>query len=169
MGQGVKIANAEKAFLKLINKFNIPFVTARNANDIVESDHRLLVGRPGTFAQRGANFAVQTCDCYLAIGTRLSLSQTGYNSHDYARNAKLIMVDIDEAELNKKTLDVDVKIKLDAKIFIKMLNDELSKANFQKIDRTKWTKHCSDLRSKYPVVLPEHRSQKKRTLILIFL
>ena len=78
-------------------------MTARNANDIVESDHRLLVGRPGTFAQRGANFAVQTCDCYLAIGTRLSLSQTGYNSHDYARNAKLIMVDIDEAELNKNS------------------------------------------------------------------
>ena len=169
VGQGVKIANAEEAFLKLINKFNIPFVTARNANDIVESDHKLLVGRPGTFAQRGANFAVQTCDCYLAIGTRLSLSQTGYNSHDYARNAKLIMVDIDEAELNKKTLDVDIKIKLDAKVFIKMLNDELSKANFQKIDRTKWTKHCSDLKQRYPVVLPEYKNQKKNVNSYFFI
>ena len=88
VGQGVKLANAEKLFLKLVEKYDMPFVTARNANDISPSDHRLFVGRPGTFAQRGANFVVQICDVYLAIGTRLSLSQTGYNFKDYARSAK---------------------------------------------------------------------------------
>ena len=98
VGQGVRIAQAEEEFFNLVDKYRLPFVTARNANDIAGSDHELYVGRPGTFAQRGANFAVQTSDLYLAIGTRLSLAQTGYNANDYARNAKVVMVDIDQAE-----------------------------------------------------------------------
>ena len=63
--------------MAFVENYNLPFVTARNANDIVATDHELYAGRPGTFGQRGANFAVQNSDLYLAIGTRLALSQTG--------------------------------------------------------------------------------------------
>ena len=80
IGQGVR--HAEKEFFNFIEYLQIPFVTARNANDICGWEHDLLVGRPGTFAQRGANFAVQTCDLYVAIGTRLSITQTGYSTKD---------------------------------------------------------------------------------------
>ena len=156
----MKLANAEKLFLKLVEKYDMPFVTARNANDISPSDHRLFVGRPGTFAQRGANFVVQICDVYLAIGTRLSLSQTGYNFKDYARSAKKIMVDISDAELNKKTVNINVKVKADAKKFIQALTDKLSKCLYDK-NKIKMIRHCFELKKKYPVVLNEYAKQRK--------
>ena len=146
-------------FELLVEYQNIPFVTARNANDLVGSDHPLCIGRPGTFAQRGACFAVQLCDVYLAIGTRLSLFQTGYNSKDYARNAKIIQVDIDQAELDKGTLRDPMKICADSGDFINELIDALSWWGGP-LHCADWVKRCQDLRDRYPVVLPEYAEHK---------
>ena len=159
IGQGVRIAGGEKEFFKLVEEYRLPFVTARNANDMVPWDHELYVGRPGTFAQRGANFAVQTSDVYLAIGTRLSLAQTGYNAKDYARNAKVIMVDIDQAELDKDTVDLHLKIQTDAKIFLEELSRQLSQAKLDGQRWNQWLTQCQRWKQKYPVVLPEYREQ----------
>src|SRR6185503_8207641 len=117
IGQGAR--SAEWALRDFLDASRIPVVTARNANDMIDSRDELYVGRPGTFAQRGANFAVQTCDLYLAIGTRLSLAQTGYNAKDYARNAKVVMVDIDAAELAKDTVKLHRAIQADAGDFLR--------------------------------------------------
>lgn len=159
IGQGVRIADAEKEFSKLVETYRIPFVTARNANDMVPWDHELYVGRPGTFAQRGANFAVQTSDLYLAIGTRLSLAQTGYNAKDYARNAKVIMVDIDQPELDKDTVNLHLKIQTDAKLFLEELNRQLSQEKLDNQQWRQWLIQCQQWKRKYPVVLPEYREQ----------
>ena len=159
IGQGVRIAGAEKEFFKLVETYRLPFVTARNANDMVPWDHELYAGRPGIFAQRGANFAVQTSDLYLAIGTRLSLAQTGYNAKDYARNAKVIMVDIDQAELDKDTVNLHLKIQTDAKLFLDELNRQLSQEKLDNQQWGQWLKQCQQWKRKYPVVLPEYREQ----------
>jgi acetolactate synthase-1/2/3 large subunit len=159
VGQGVRIAGAEQEFLKLVETYRLPFVTARNANDMVPWDHELYAGRPGTFAQRGANFAVQTSDLYLAVGTRLSLAQTGYNAKDYARNAKVIMVDIDQAELDKDTVNLHLKIQTDAKLFLQELNRQLSRAKLDNQRWGRWRAQCQQWKRKYPVVLPEYREQ----------
>jgi len=156
VGQGVKISKAEAEFIKFVEDYNLPFVTARNANDIVESSHELYIGRPGTYGQRGANFAVQNCDLYIAIGTRLALAQTGYNSHDYARNAKKVIVDIDQNELNKKTISAEVKVRSDAKVFLEELKNQLSDKPMHKL---KWIKKCQNWKRKYPVALSEYRKQ----------
>ena len=159
VGQGVRIAGAEKEFFKLVETYQLPFVTARNANDMVPWDHELYAGRPGTFAQRGANFAVQTSDLYLAVGTRLALAQTGYNAKDYARNAKVIMVDIDQAELDKDTVNLHLKIQTDAKLFLQELNRQLSQAKLDNQRWDRWRAQCQEWKRKYPVVLPEYREQ----------
>ena len=159
VGQGVRIAGAEKEFFELVEKYRLPFVTARNANDMVSWDHELYAGRPGTFAQRGANFAVQTSDIYLAIGTRLSLAQTGYNAKDYARNAKVIMVDIDQAELDKDTVDLHLKIQTDAKLFLEELSRQLSQVELDNQQWNQWLTQCQRWKRKYPVVLPEYKEQ----------
>ena len=158
-GQGIKIAGVVNDFMQLVEKYRLPFVTARNANDMVATDHELFVGRPGTFAQRGANFAVQNADFYLAIGTRLSLPQTGYNSKDYARNAWRVMVDIDTTELNKDTLNLHLKIHTDAKIFIQELRRQLN-ALSTVITNEMWVQQCQQWKKKYPVVLPEYKHQQ---------
>ncbi len=159
LGQGVRLAGAEKEFSMLVETLRLPFMTARNANDMVASDHELYIGRPGTFAQRGANFAVQTSDVYLAIGTRLSLAQTGYNAKDYARHAKVIMVDIDQAELDKDTVSLHLKIQADAKLFLEELNRQLMQEKLDPRQWATWLTQCQQWKHKYPVVLPEYREQ----------
>jgi len=159
IGQGIRIAGAEKDFFSLVEKYRLPFVTARNANDIAPTDHDLFAGRPGTFAQRGANFAVQTSDLYLAIGTRLSLAQTGYNAKDYARNAKIVMVDIDQSELDKDTVDLHLKIQTDAKLFLEEMSSQLSQTELDNQQWSPWVAKCQEWKKKYPVVLPEYKEQ----------
>lgn len=156
LGHGVRLDGVDKEFIALLEQHNIPFVTARNANDIVDSDHPLFVGRPGTFAQRGANFAVQTSDVYIAVGTRLCLSQTGYNAKEYAKNATKVMIDVDQAELNKKSLDIDLKIHSRAKFFLTEL--EIQLGDFRGPDS--WVKRCQEWKANYPVVLPEYSNQQ---------
>lgn len=157
IGQGVRWSRAEREFFHIVKTHGIPFVTARNGNDLCASDHENYVGRPGTFAQRGANFAVQTCDLYIAIGTRLSLAQTGYNARDYARNAYKVMVDIDEAELDKGTVPLDLKIQGDCRSFLRRLNTALGTRNVHA--PPEWLAQCKAWQTKYPVVLPEYVAQ----------
>ena len=156
IGQGAR--HAEKEFFALIEYLQVPFVTARNANDLVEWDHPLYVGRPGTFAQRGANFAVQTSDLYIGMGTRLSITQTGYNTKDYARNAKIIQVNIDQAELEKGTLRDPINICMDSKAFL----DELSGywEYFAGLRWDGWVSQCQKWKQMYPVCLPEYKDEK---------
>ncbi len=79
----------------------IPVEATWCAADIVSSDDPLFVGRPGSLAGRGANFALQNCDFLLSIGARLDFAITGYAPDKLARAAHKVMVDIDEAEIRK--------------------------------------------------------------------
>jgi len=158
IGRGVEMAGAVDDFFQLVEGHNIPFVTARNANHLVDWDHELYVGRPGTFGQRGANFAVQNADVYIAVGTRLSLPQTGYNTKDYARNATKVMVEIDKAELDKRTLSIDIKIHGDARDFLTEFSKHLDGAL---LDTAEWLKQCHEWKTRYPAVLPEYGKQKE--------
>lgn len=159
-GQGIRIAGAINDFRHLVEHYRLPFVTSRNANDIIESSHGLYIGRPGTFPQRWANFAVQNCDAYISIGTRLSLPQTGYNAKDYARNAFKVMVDADKAELFKDTLHLDLRVHADAKEFLRELERQLGQQNMS-FDTASWIAQCQEWKKKYPIVLPEYEKQTK--------
>ena len=149
VGHGVKLSKSAGEFLNLINKFRIPFLQTWSADDLINYNHELNMGKPGAFGSRYANFIVQSCDFYLSIGTRLPFMVTGYNPKDFARNAKTkIMVDIDKFELNKTDINIDYKICSDAKYFLEKLNFYLKKVNNLK----NWTQFCNDLKKKYPIV-----------------
>jgi len=155
-GQGVRLAGAQEALLRFAERHNLPVATTWNATDIIDSSHPLFVGRPGAFAERGANFVVQNADFYLALGSRLPFMVTGYNSKDFARNAKRVMVDIDPTESNKECLDLHVKVQADVGHFLGIL--EKTVPPDWRIDST-WIKQCQAWRQKYPIVLPEYRTQ----------
>lgn len=101
---------------------------------------------------------MQLSDIYVAIGTRLSLTQTGYNTKDYARNAQIIQVDIDQAELDKGTLRNPIKICADAKKFLQDLIWQLE--DIELPNWSVWLQRCQYLRDKYPVCFPEYKEQK---------
>ena len=157
-GHGVRLAGATNEFLKLAERHQIPLTTSWNADDIVNFDHDLFIGRPGAFASRGVNFAIQNADLLISIGSRLPFMITGYNSKDFARNARVVMVDIDQTELDKSCLNIFSKVRSDANEFLVSLNQQLSKDQFQVPQE--WIKHCQNWKQKYPVILPEYKDHQ---------
>ena len=157
IGHGGRISNCEKNLRKIINRYKIPFSLTWNASDLIESSHTSYVGRPGAFAERGTNFIVQNADLYISVGTRLPFMVTGYNANDFARKAKIVMVDIDSKELKNTRVLVDYKLKADANYFFERLNKELPK-NI-KLEK-KWLDYCKKVRKKYPIILDQYKKQK---------
>ena len=150
LGRGVKLSSSEKIFKKFIKKFNIPFALTWNADDFLGSKHPLYIGRPGAFGSRGANFIVQNCNLYISIGTRLPYMVTGYDSKDFARCAKTkIMVDIDKKELNKKNININLKIACDARYFLEKLYKYMK--NFKK--NSHWISYCQKLKRNIQLLL----------------
>ena len=79
IGNGIRLSRAEKELERLLRLLDIPAETTWLAIDMMSDGDPLFVGRPGTLAQRGANFAVQNCDFLLSIGARLDRVVTGYS------------------------------------------------------------------------------------------
>ena len=165
LGQGVRLASAEKQFLKLLNKWSIPFISSWGASDMVSTSHDLYVGRPGVAGQRGANLAMQNCDLLLVIGSHLSVALTGTLFHYFAREAKRIVVNIDQNELNHETVRVDLPIKSDAKIFLKDIFNIEVKIN-NKLEE--WALKCSTYNS-YNKVLPKNLKRLDKVSSYTFL
>ena len=121
-GNGIRLSGAHSAFLELVEKLNVPVVTGMSSVDAIASDHRLYVGRSGTTGNRAGNFAVQNCDLLLSLGSRLSFFQTGFNYQTWARGAYKIINDIDPDELEKDSINADMKVCCDvAGLIIKII------------------------------------------------
>ena len=158
VGHGGRISNCAEKLRKLVDRYKIPFALTWNASDLVESSHPSYIGRPGAFAERGSNFIIQNADLYISVGTRLPFMVTGYNSKDFARKAKIVMIDIDSKELKNTRVLANYKLKTDAGYFLDKLVKELPK----KIHLDKnWTDYCRKVRKKYPIVLDQYKKQKK--------
>ncbi len=155
VGNGVRLAHAEAEFRKLFALLGLPVVATWCAADIISSEDPLFVGRPGSLASRGANFALQNCDFLLSIGARLDFAITGYSPAKFARAAHKVMVDIDTAEIGKLHPYIQTPVISDAGAFLReMLRQSPS---FARKERTCWKKRCADWKTRYPVVLEEHR------------
>ncbi|MCR5790237.1 MAG: thiamine pyrophosphate-binding protein [Lachnospiraceae bacterium] len=152
-GTGIRVGNAVHTFLDFIDKLGIPTVTAWNAHDLLWDDHPLYAGRPGTVGLRGGNFVIQNCDLLLVLGCRMNIRMISYTFHDFAKNARKIVVDIDEAELRKPTVKVDVPVHADVSDFMKAL----LKAPYEKNPvHVAWLAFARKLNAKYPAVLPAY-------------
>lgn len=146
-GNGIRLSDSIKELLSLIEKLNIPMLTAISGIDLIPTSHSLFFGRPGILGERAANFIVQNSDLVIVLGTRLNLRQVSFNWEFFAREATKIMVDIDENELNKKTFIPDIKIKGNVKNFITELNKNIEK----KLDIEIWLEYCNKIKRQYPV------------------
>ena len=160
-GYGIRLSGGYEAFRKAAEKLNIPIVTYWNAVDLVEDDHPLYCGRAGNMGDRPGNWAIQNADLILAVGTRISIRQVGYNWKTWARAAKVVMVDIDPAEMKKHTLHVDLPIWADAKDFLEKLDAAAGVGPvFQGRD---WLDTCRRWKREYPVVQPRQWEENGTT------
>lgn len=162
-GGGIRLSGGFEAFREAIEKLGIPVVTYWNSVDLIEDEHPLYCGRGGNMGDRAGNFAVQNADLLLAVGTRISIRQVGYNWKTWAREAKVIMVDIDRAELKKPTLHVDMPIWADAKDFFEAINRRAA-AGSKPVSKEEWWKQqCQVWKKKYPVTLQRHWNENGST------
>lgn len=125
IGNGVKYC--KKEFLELANKLNIPIVSSMLAVDILPHNHENNYGFIGAYGDRTANFIVAKSDFVLTLGTRLDIRQIGAKKENFAPDAKILRVDIDNGELNNKLKDDELNIKSDVKDVInKLLQEDLT-------------------------------------------
>lgn len=114
LGHGIRLAGAVDLLPAFLDRFQVPTVLSWSGADMVDSDHPLVFGRPGVYGQRAANKIVEEADAILAIGTRLSLLQIGYDIGKI--KARLAVCDIDPVECAK--WNPEVQYLSDAKDFI---------------------------------------------------
>lgn len=156
-GYGILSAGVRDELLLFAEKFSIPVVTSRGGIGVIPTVSRLFVGRPGAYGDRASHFAVQECDLLLILGSRLSQSTTGYYPDHLAPNAVKVMVDIDEKELAKGDVPVDISIHKELKNFMKELTAESE--NWETDSHEEWIAHCLNNREKYPVVIPAYEKE----------
>ncbi len=162
-GNGIRLARAEAEFGMLRELLNIPSVATWCAADLVPSEDPTYVGRPGSVASRGANFALQNSDFLLAIGVRLDFSITGYAPQNLAREAYKIAVDVDPAELRKLEPHLQQPVCSDARTFINELLKQRDRRKRRPFKR--WFDMCAGWKTSYPVVTEEHRRPEGRVSI----
>ena len=143
-GHGIRLSGQKSNFIKLLDKFKIPVVTTFNGFDLIPDNHPCFIGRIGTIGQRCGNFALQNADIVLFLGTRNNIRQISYNWENFAKNAYKIIVDIDNAELQKPTVKPDMAINVDLEDFLPLLAESAGE-----ITKPDWLDFCKKLKEKY--------------------
>lgn len=153
-GQGIRLSNTIPQFNKFLEKYQIPFVGTYLAVDYTEYQNPLFVGTIGVKGTRAGNFAMQNADLVLVLGSRLSVSCVGYDYHQFAREGKVIVVDIDKEEHQKKTIKIDILINADLKDFFAEFSYD------KKPEIKNWQDQCLLWKNTYPVCLPEYETSE---------
>ncbi|HET9055159.1 MAG TPA: thiamine pyrophosphate-binding protein, partial [Cyclobacteriaceae bacterium] len=113
VGQGVQLSGAEKEFLAFVEKSGIPVASTLLGLSTLPTNHPLYVGYLGMHGNYGANVLTNSCDVLIAIGMRFDDRVTG-NVSRYAKQAKVIHIELDKAEINK-IIKAEVAVHADAK------------------------------------------------------
>ncbi len=164
-GTGVSVSKTNREFLQLIKELKVPVVTGWNAHDLISYDNKYYAGKPGTVGDRPGNFTVQNSDLLIVLGCRLNIRQISYNWEAFAPNAYKVMVDIDQAELDKPTLKINHKVKADLKVFIPLFIKKIQDLNYVPTkEHNKYLEWCRERVNNYPVVLPEYIDDESKEI-----
>lgn len=111
-GNGIHLSKTKEKFRSFIDKHNIPYVVSFFGSDLGDD----YTGKVGLIGNRAGNFAIQNADLVLCLGSRMCKSITGYKRELFAREAKIVYLDIDESEFIEDK-QLDIKLQMDLKTF----------------------------------------------------
>ncbi|MDP3399238.1 MAG: thiamine pyrophosphate-binding protein [Bacteroidales bacterium] len=117
-GHGIRVSGQVTRFRHLVHKLNIPVVTTQLANDLMPYNDDLYIGRVGLRGDRAGNFAIQSADLIITLGSSLHITTTGYELEHFAPHAKIVVVDIDLNTLKKNEQVSNLSINCDVKTFL---------------------------------------------------
>ena len=149
-GNGIRLSNSQELFIEIAKSLNIPVLSTWKAMDIFDENDAIFFGRPGTVAQRGANFIQQNSDCIISLGCRLDFGQIGYAQETFAREAKKIIVDIDSNEFKKFRFPIDIKVEANVSNFLTIFSEKIKDFEFPKWEE--WRSICLNWKSKYSIM-----------------
>ncbi|MDO8741601.1 MAG: thiamine pyrophosphate-binding protein, partial [Candidatus Roizmanbacteria bacterium] len=165
-GQGVRLSGGQKTLEELVEKLKIPVIFPINGLDLLPENNKQVLGKFGPVGQRKGNFALQNSDLVISIGASLNTASTGYDFQGFARNAKKIMVNIDQGEIENKKITIDFSIVSDAKEFMVEMLNQIKTIKLK--ENKKWLSVCQYFKDKYPSINQEYFKDKKHVNSYVF-
>lgn len=148
-GSAIRSTNYVDKFRQLVFKLGIPVLAATYNADLFTWDHPYYYGNFGVIGGRAGNFIVQNADLVIGMGCRMAYRQIGFNYEAFSPNSRRMIIDVDENELKKPTLRIDVPICADIRVVI----DDLLYTQITAPECQDWLNYCDMLRNKFPVYL----------------
>lgn len=149
IGHGVVASGQQEAIRKLVEEFQIPALATWRAKGVFGDTEPLYLGCPGIPAPRYANYVLQNADFLLILGTRLNPAITAFDEPHFAFQAQKVMVDIEQAEIDKLSIPFALTFAADLKTFVPAMAN--SKHLYQSKRRAAWQTYCASIRTKYPL------------------
>lgn len=144
VGGGVILADASEELKKFVSKIQAPVTDSLMGKGAFDGNDKAYTGMLGMHGTKTSNLGVMESDLLIVIGARFSDRVMG-NPKTFAKNSKIIHIDVDAAEINKN-ISVDCSIIGDAKVVLRKLN-----ARLEQLDHTDWLKHIYEMKRYYPL------------------
>ena len=157
VGYGVRLSNSQNELLELIKMLKIPVMTSRRGADLITNNNKYFFGRPGVYGMRYSNILIQKSDLLISLGSRLSIPLIGRKPIDFAKDAKKIIIDIDNNELLKKTIKSDLPINQSCDIVI----NSLLKNNKKIKQFDNWLSVCDKIKKQLPFSFEKYKNNQK--------
>jgi len=138
IGQGVRQGNAIDDLKRLSNKLKVPIISSRLGQDILPFNYEYYCGHGGTKGSKATSKIMKEADLIISLGSRLSIPFVGQKIDAFDRNANIIAVDIEQAELLKRGVNINLPIHGDVKDFI----SKFDKGVDVKFDFSSWMERC---------------------------
>ena len=145
IGRGVSAGGARGMLKVVLDQIKIPILTSSSTADAVSFEIENYFGSSGSFGPRVGNFVIQNADLILAIGCSLGFSSTGFAQEEFAKNARIIAVDVEPDEMKKPGIHVDQFIHMDAYTFLHALRE--SRIIYQV--SAEWLDYCKKVRARF--------------------
>ena len=143
VGGGVTISGASQELKKFVEKIDAPVCDTLMGKGAFDGNSERYTGMIGMHGTKVSNFGVTKADLLVVVGARFSDRVTG-NADKFAVNAKIVQIDVDEAEINKN-IEVDASIVGDAKEILKQLATRVKAS-----EKPEWRAEIEELKKKYP-------------------
>ena len=144
VGGGAVLSEASKELKEFVEKTDAPVTDSLMGKGAFPGTDPRYTGMLGMHGTKASNYGVSECDLLVVVGARFSDRVTG-NTSTFAKNAKILQIDIDPAEMNKNII-IDQGVVGDIKAVLRKLNEVLPQQ-----DHTEWMKKIQDYKEKYPL------------------
>ena len=162
-GNGVKQSGTIKILKNIINKCKAPILLSRFANDLFSHNNKFVMGQAGVKGSRYCKNIMQNADLVISLGCRFAPQFVG---HDFSafKNAKIISIDVEKDELNKKGIKINYPFNYNLNSFLPSLNKMIKKNKLPNYKN--WMNYCSNNKKNKPII--SKKTKQKNPIDLYF-